>query len=352
MAMIDAQMMGDARSGARTVVDAPFARALLRVAEARPEVVGLSADLSKYTDIGPFAEAYPERFFQMGMAEANMMGVAGGLARVGYVPFVTTYGVFATRRAYDQVAMSIALGRANVKIVAYLPGLTTPGGPTHQAIEDLSLMRALPNMVVIDPADALELEQAVEAIAEYDGPVYLRGLRGTVPTILSADYQFEIGRARLLRDGADVGSAGSSAGQGAAVGNSGETADVGLVSTGIMTERALAVADLLGAEGVRAAVLHASTLKPFDGEALLSLARRARVLVSVENGTVVGGLAGAVAETLARAGNAPPLLPLGVQDEFPVAGSLDFLLEQYRLTPAHIAKAATAALAARSLAEG
>jgi transketolase len=333
MAMIDAAMMG-AGAGTGAAVDAPFGRALLAVAEDRPEIVGLSADLSKYTDIGPFRDRYPERFFQMGMAEANMMGVAGGLARVGYVPFVTTYGVFASRRAFDQVAMSIALGRANVKIVAFLPGLTTPGGPTHQAIEDLALMRALPNMVVIDPADARELEQAVHGVAAYDGPVYLRGLRGTVPVILPPDYRFEIGKARLLR--------GDGEGE----------ADLGIVSTGIMTERALQAADLLAAEGTRVAVLHASTLKPFDAEAVVHLARRVKALVSVENGTVVGGLAGAVSETLARAGNAPPLLPLGVQDHFPVAGSLDYLLERYGLTPDAIGSAARAALATLALAEG
>jgi len=338
MAMIDAEMMGGPDQRARTTVDAPFARALLRLGEAREDVVGLSADLSKYTDIGPFSERYPERFFQMGMAEANMMGVAGGLARVGYVPFVTTYGVFASRRAFDQVAMSIALGRANVKIVAFLPGLTTPGGPTHQAIEDLSMLRALPNMVVIDPADGLELEQATEAIAAYDGPVYMRGLRGTVPVVLPADYRFEIGVARLLREPASGDASGG--------------VDIGLISTGVMTERALDAADLVAAEGPSVAVLHASTLKPFDGAAVLALARRATVLVTVENGTVIGGLAGTVSETLARAGGAPPLLPLGVQDQFPQAGSLDYLLEQYGLTGPQIAKSAMAALAARLLAEG
>ena len=251
-----------------------------------------------------------------------MMGIAGGLARVGYVLFVTTYGVFATRRAYDQVAMALALGRANVKIVAFLPGLTTPAGPTHQAIEDLGLMRPLPNMVVIDPADALEIGQAVHAIVEYQGPVYLRGLRGTVPIVLPDDYRFEIGVARLLRDGSDVG----------------------FVSAGIMTESALAAAELLAGEGISAAVLHASTLKPFDVEAVVDLARGVRALVTVENGTVVGGLAGAVAESLARAGLGTKVVMLGVQDRFPVAGSLEYLLEKYDLTPRAIAEAARTAL--------
>jgi transketolase len=331
MAMIDAAMMGSAGATAAVgaeaqAVDAPFARALLALARAREDVVGLSADLAKYTDIGPFAEAYPARFFQVGIAEANMMGIAAGLARVGYTPFVTTYGVFASRRAYDQVAMSIALGRLNVKIFAYLPGLTTPGGPTHQAIEDLALMRALPNMTVIDPADARELQQVVQAVADHDGPVYVRGLRGVVPIVLPADYQFEIGTARLLRDTSHGG-------------------HVGLVATGIMTERALLAADLLEQRGIRTAVLHASSLKPFDSEAVRALAARVPLLVTIENGTIVGGLGSAVADVLATIGSGTRLSMLGVRDEFPVAGSLDFLLERYGLTPSAIAETVTSTLA-------
>jgi transketolase len=326
MAMIDAAMMGAVTAvGAEAqAVDAPFGRALLALGQARADVVGLSADLSKYTDIGPFAEAFPNRFFQTGMAEANLMGIAAGLARVGYTPFVTTYGVFASRRAFDQVAMAIALGRQNVKIFAFLPGLTTPGGPTHQAIEDVALMRALPNMTVIDPADARELQQVVQAVAAHDGPAYVRGLRGVVPIVLPADYQFEIGRARLLRDGRHVG----------------------LVSTGIMTERAIGAADLLDRRGIRAAVLHASSLKPFDTAAVRTLAARVPAIFSIENGTVVGGLGSAVAEALAGAGSGTRLTMLGVQDHFPVAGSLEFLLEKYGLTPAAIAETVASALAA------
>jgi transketolase len=304
-------------------VDAPFGRALLALGKARADVVGLSADLSKYTDIVPFAEAYPSRFFQTGMAEANLMGIAAGLARVGYTPFVTTYGVFASRRAFDQVAMAIALGRQNVKIFAFLPGLTTPGGPTHQAIEDVALMRTLPNMTVIDPADAHELQQVVQAVAEHDGPAYVRGLRGVVPIVLPADYRFEIGKARLLRDGRHVG----------------------LVSTGIMTERALQAADLLEGRGIRVSVLHASTLKPFDVMAVRALATRVPAIYSIENGTVVGGLGSAVAEALAGAGSGTPLTMLGVQDHFPVAGSLEYLLEKYGLTPTAIAETVATGLA-------
>ena len=320
MAMIDAAMMGTVAAEAQAV-DAPFGRALLALGKARADVVGLSADLSKYTDILPFAQAFPEGFHQVGMAEANMMGIAAGLARVEYTPFVTTYGVFASRRAFDQVAMAIALGRQNVKIFAFLPGITTPGGPTHQAIEDVALMRCLPNMVVIDPADARELAQVVPAVAEHDGPAYVRGLRGVVPIVLPADYQFEIGKARLLRDGADVG----------------------LISSGVMTERVLQAVHILAARGVQASVLHASSLKPFDVAAVRDLATRVPAIISVENGTVIGGLASATAEALAAAGAGVPLTALGIQDVFPVAGSLEYLLEKYGLTPAAIADAAEAA---------
>jgi transketolase len=236
---------------------------------------------------------------------------------------VTTYGVFASRRAFDQVAMAIALGRQNVKIFAFLPGLTTPGGPTHQAIEDVALMRTLPNMVVIDPADAREIQQVVLAVAEHDGPAYVRGLRGVVPIVLPDGYQFEIGKARLLRDGRHVG----------------------LVSTGVMTERALQAAELLDRRGIRASVLHASSLKPFDVAAVRTLAARVPAIVSIENGTIVGGLGSAVAEVLAGAGSGTPLTMLGIKDHFPVAGSLDYLLEKYGLTPAAIAETVTATLA-------
>ena len=320
MAMIDAAMMGTVAAEAQAV-DAPFGRALLALGKARADVVGLSADLSKYTDILPFAQAFPERFTQVGMAEANMMGIAAGLARVGYTPFVTTYGVFASRRAFDQVAMAIALGRQNVKIFAFLPGITTPGGPTHQAIEDVALMRCLPNMVVIDPADARELGQAVQTVADHDGPTYVRGLRGVVPIVLPEGYQFEIGKARLLRHGSDVG----------------------LITSGVMTEQALQAAQILAARGVQASVLHASSLKPFDAAAVHELAARVPAIVSVENGTVIGGLASATAEALAAAGAGTPLTALGIQDVFPVAGSLDYLLEKYGLTPVAIADTAQAA---------
>nr|MBA3709497.1 transketolase family protein [Planctomycetota bacterium] len=221
--------------GAVNVATAPFGHALVAAGECDGRIVGMTADLGKYTDMHVFAARFPERFVQVGMAEQNLIGIAAGLARTGHVPFATTYCVFATRRAYDFIAIGAALGRANVKIVAGLPGLTTGYGGTHQGIEDLALMRSIPGLVVIDPADATEMAQATAAAAAHDGPVYLRLLRGQVPVVFDpALHRFEIGKARLLRDGGDAA----------------------IVSTGLMTPRALDAADTLAAEGIRVSVLH------------------------------------------------------------------------------------------------
>src|SRR5947208_1938372 len=184
---------------------APFGRALAALAETRPEIVGLTADLGKYTDLHIFAQAHPDRFYQMGMAEQLLMCAAAGLAREGFMPFATTYAVFAARRAYDFICMAIAEENLNVKIVCALPGLTTGYGPSHQATEDVAMFRGMPNLTIIDPCDALEVEQAVPVIAAHDGPVYMRLLRGNVPLVLDKyDYQFELGKAKLLRDGRDA----------------------------------------------------------------------------------------------------------------------------------------------------
>lgn len=319
--MIDSKL-----TAARHTRSMPFGTALLEVARRRDDIVVLSADLAKYTDIAPVVEAFPERFFQIGMAEQNMMGIAGGLWRSGFAPWVTTYGVFATRRAYDQIAISLALGRADVKIAAFLPGLTTNGGPTHQAIEDLATMRALPNMVVIDPADATEIGQAVEVLAEYRGPVYLRGLRGQVPVLLPEGYRFELGKARLLREGSDVG----------------------IISTGLMLEYVLKAADELAVRGISAAVLHISTLKPFDGASVTLLARDVPALVTAENHTTVGGLAGAVTQILAAEGLQRPLRMCGIEDRFAEAGMPPYLFRRYGLTTSRIVELATEARAAAS----
>ena len=295
----------------RPTVQAPFGMALRALGHVRADIVGLTADLAKYTDVLPFAEAFPSRFFNVGMAEQNMIAMAAGLAKTGLVPYCTTYGVFATRRAYDFVAIACAHSRLKVRIFAGLPGLTTSYGGTHQAIEDLALMRAVPGLTVIDPCDATEMMQLVPAIVDVDGPVYVRLVRGTVPVVLDpARYRFEVGKARQLREGRDVG----------------------LVSTGFMTDRALQAAERLAAQGIDAAVLHASTLKPFDAEAVVELAGSVTRLVTIENHVVSGGLGTAVAETLVDHRVRQPLTRLGLPDQWLECGSVASLQDKYGLT--------------------
>jgi transketolase len=305
--------------GAEQTTNAPFGHALIEAAQANPRIVGLTADLGKYTDIHLFAERFPERFFQIGMAEQNLVGVAAGLARTGFIPFATTYCVFATRRAYDFIAIGAALGNANVKIIAGLPGLTTGYGGTHQGIEDLALMRSIPNLTVIDPCDATELAQIIPVIAAHRGPVYLRLLRGQVPIVFDPlHYHFELGKAKLLCDGADVA----------------------IVSTGLMTSRALKAVAQLAKSGVRAALLHVSTIKPFDVDGVLSLLRRVPRVVTAENHFVTGGLGSAVADAVVDAGLAVKMRRIGIPDCFCESGSIPYLVERYRMTANHIAAAA------------
>lgn len=308
------------------VVSAPFGHALVAAGERNEKILGLTADLGKYTDILPFAEVFPERFFNVGMAEQNLIGIAAGLARTGFIPFCTTYCVFATRRAYDFIAIGCALSRTNVKIIAGLPGLTTGYGGTHQGIEDLALMRAIPNLTVIDPCDATEIAQATAAIAEFDGPVYMRLLRARVPVVLDpATYRFKIGKARLLRDGTEIV----------------------LLSTGLMTQRTLEAAIELASQGVSAAVLHVSTLKPFDRETVLSLLEKVPNVVVAENHATTGGLASAVADAAVDAGLPLRMKRIGIPDEFCECGSLPHLAQRYKMDTPSIVAAANAVLGRR-----
>jgi transketolase len=305
--------------GAEQTANAPFGEALIRAAEANPRIVGLTADLGKYTDIHLFANRFPERFFQIGMAEQNLIGVAAGLARTGFIPFATTYCVFASRRAYDFIAIGAALGSANVKILAGLPGLTTGYGGTHQGIEDLALMRSIPNLTVIDPCDATELTQVIPAIAEHPGPAYVRLMRGQVPITLDpANYQFEIGKAKLLCEGADVA----------------------IISTGLMTARALKSVAELNLKGVRAALLHVSTLKPFDKASVLALVKTVPRVVTAENHFITGGLASAVADAVADAGVAVQLRRIGIPDCFCESGTIPYLVKRYQMDTENITAAA------------
>jgi transketolase len=303
--------------GQRTT-SAPFGHALSRLAQERPEIVGLSADLAKYTDMHVFREAHPDRFFQMGMAEQTLLGAAAGMAEVGLVPFASTYSVFATRRAYDFLCLDIAEPGLNVNVVGALPGLTTGYGPSHQASEDLAILRGCPNLTIVDPCDSVDIEEAVPALAAAPGPTYMRLLRGAVPTVLDEyDYRFELGKAAELRTGRDVV----------------------LISTGLMTMRALQAAARLEADHVDVAVLHVPTIKPLDTEAILRAARTDRLVVTLENHTVIGGLAESVASTLAFAGVGTRVVPIALPDEFLAAGALPTLHDRYSLsTDAVVAK--------------
>lgn len=299
-----------ADEGQRTA-KAPFGQALVRLAQERTDVVGLSADLAKYTDMHVFREAFPERFFQMGMAEQVMLGAAAGMAEVGLVPFASTYSVFATRRAYDFLCLDIAEPALNVNVVGALPGLTTGYGPSHQATEDLAILRAMPNLTIVDPCDSLDIEQAVPALAAAPGPTYMRLLRGNVPTVLDEyDYTFELGKAALLRPGRDVL----------------------MISTGLMTMRALQAARQLERDHVDVAVLHAPTIKPFDTGTVLRETAGDRLVVTLENHSVVGGLAESVASCLAFAGRGRRIVPIALPDEFLAAGALPTLHDRYGLS--------------------
>ena len=301
-----------AAPGQRTT-SAPFGHALAALARERPEIVGLTADLGKYTDLHVFAQAHPGRFYQMGMAEQLLMAAAAGMAHEGLMPFATTYAVFASRRAYDFICLGIAEERLNVKIVCALPGLTSGYGPSHQATEDLAMFRAMPNLVIVDPCDAHEIEQAVPAIAAHDGPVYMRLLRGSVPLVLDEyGYRFELGRAALLRDGSDAL----------------------IVASGLMTMRALETAELLRRDGIAAGVLHVPTIKPLDEAAILAAAGRSgRMLIVAENHSVVGGLGEAVAGLLLRSGVTPAAFrQVALPDEFLAAGALPTLHDRYGIS--------------------
>ena len=294
----------------------PYGRALVDLARRRGDILCLSGDLTKQTEVDLFQAELPERFIHGGMAEANMMGMAGALARCGYIPFVHTFGVFATRRPFDQIANAIAYPNLPVRIVGFMPGVSTPGGPSHQAIDDVALMRALPNMTVMDVADAVETRQVAEAIVDMPGPVYLRLKRGEIPVIFDDDHVLRPGRADVLVPGSDVA----------------------LFACGMMLAAALAAARALGEHGVSVSVINVPTIKPLDAATVQEAAAAASIVVTAENHSVIGGLGSAVAETIAEAGLGRPLRRIGLRDTF-AEGSLDgpYLFGKYGLsTPALI----------------
>ncbi|HEY3271363.1 MAG TPA: transketolase C-terminal domain-containing protein, partial [Geothrix sp.] len=285
-------------------------------------IIVFDADLAGSTRTSKFAKAFPDRFFNMGAAEQGMVAAAAGASTTGVVPFVSTFAMFATGRAYEFVRQAVGVGHQNVKIVATHAGLTVgEDGGTHQCLEDLALMRMIPGMTVISPADAIETKQVIRAAHAYKGPVYVRLTRDKFPRIHGEDYRFQIGKAVVMRPGKDVL----------------------LVGCGLGTSICLAAAELLATEGIEATVLHSPTIKPFDRETLLRLAKTHKAVVTCEEHQAHGGLGGVVAELLSEA-HPMPLRRVGVHDQFGQSGKPELLLEAYGITPAAVAAAAKGAL--------
>jgi transketolase len=292
------------------IVPRPHARNLLRWAADKPRVVVFSADLTSSCEVDDFRAAYPDRFFSFGMAEQNMMGFAAGMAREGYFPYIHTFGVFICRRPFDQVAMSIGYPHLPVRLIGFLPGITTPGGVTHQAIDDVGLMRLIPNMTVLECGDATDVESVLDVAQSVTGPVYVRMLRGEVPRLFDASQPLRLNSARVLRRGTEVA----------------------ILSSGICTEEALRATQALQDRGVSLSHLHVSTLKPLSDPQLRAALQSARCgVITMENHSVVGGLGSAVAEVMAEAGIGRRLIRLGLRDQYAHGASRPYLLKEHGL---------------------
>lgn len=290
-----------------------YGKALKKLAEDK-NVVVLEADLGKATKSIEFKKYAAERYFNMGIAEGDMVGTAAGLATCGKVPFASTFAMFAAGRAFEQIRNSVAYPNLNVKIVATHAGITVgEDGGSHQAIEDISLMRSIPNMVVLNPADAVEAEKAIFAAKEYYGPVYIRLGRSATPDIHNEDYEFKIGKGEVLTKGDDVA----------------------IVATGLMVAKALEAAKILSEQEIDATVVNISTIKPFDNDLIIDIAKRIGKIVTVEEHSIIGGLGSAVAEVLIEE-YPVKIKRIGINDEFGRSGSAEVLLEKYNLTAEYI----------------
>jgi transketolase len=300
------------------MVSRPHARNLVRWAKDRPEVIVLSGDLTGSCEIDDFQKAYPDRFFSMGMAEQNMMGFAAGLAREGLRPYIHTFAVFLYRRPYDQLAMSIVYPNLPVRLFGFLPGILSPGGVTHQAIEDVGVLRSLPNLTILECGDATEVESVLDMAESVPGPVYVRMLRGDVPRLFPPSDPMRLGQARQLAAGTDVT----------------------LLSSSICTEEAMRATAALRSRGVSIAHLHVSTLKPFTDPILLDAAASARYgVITMENHSILGGLGTAMAEMMAEAGLGKKLVRLGLKDVFAHGASRAYLMKEYGLDATALVRA-------------
>ncbi|KGP77092.1 transketolase [Desulfosporosinus sp. Tol-M] len=294
-----------------------YGQALLILGAENPKVVVLDADLSKSTKTADFAKKYPERFFNMGIAEANLLGTAAGLAAAGKIPFASTFAIFAVGRAFEQIRNSIAYPKLNVKIAATHAGITVgEDGGSHQAVEDMAIMRAVPNMVVLVPADGEETRQVILAAAKYNGPVYIRMGRLAVPLLFGEDYHFEIGKANVLQEGTDAA----------------------IMANGLMVSTALEAAGELAAEGINVSVVNVASVKPLDEETIVRIAKQTKAVVTAEEHNIIGGLGSAIAEVLGE--KLPtPMVRVGIKDLFGESGHPQELLEKYGLTKKDLIKA-------------
>lgn len=292
------------------IVKRPHARNMIRLAQRTPKILVLSADLTSSCEVNDFRDLYPDRFYSMGLAEQNMISFAAGLAREGFFPYVHTFAVFICRRAFDQVAMSIAYPNLKVRLIGFLPGITTPGGVTHQAIDDIGLMRLLPNMHILECGDATEVESVLDVAQDLNGPVYIRMLRGEVPRLFPAHQPMQFNQARNLFLGSDIT----------------------VISSGICTEEAIKAIPIMRNNGVSVNHMHVSTLKPFhDPQVLEAIASAKLGIITMENHTIIGGLGSAIAEIIAEKGMAKQLIRLGLKDEYAHGASRSYLMKKYSL---------------------
>ena len=286
------------------------ARNLVEWAREKSNIVVLSADLTSSTEIDLFKNTYPERFFSMGIAEQNMLSFAGGLAREGFIPLIHTFAVFIYRRAYDQIAMSVAYPNLPVKMFGFLPGIMTPGGATHQAIEDISVMRSLPNMTILECGDATDGEAVLDVANAVNGPVYVRILRGEIPRLFAASEPMQLGKSRIISEGNDLV----------------------LLSSGICTEEAIRATQALTEKGVSIQHMHISTLKPFNDDTVLeAIANSKYGVITMENHSIIGGLGTVIAERMAEEGLGKKLVRIGLRDTFVHGASKQYLMKEYGL---------------------
>ena len=291
-----------------------YGKALVKLGQINEDVVVLDADLSKSTKTNDFFKAYPKRFFNMGIAEQNLVGAACGLAAAGKIPFASTFAMFATGRAFEVIRNSACYPKLNVKICATHAGITVgEDGGSHQSVEDISLMRSIPNMTVVVPADGIEAEKMIFEAAKFEGPMYVRLGRSAVPTIFGEDYNFEIGKGVVLREGTDAT----------------------IIACGIMVNEALIAADMLKEENINVRVINMSTIKPIDKELIINAAKETKAIITAEEHSIIGGLGSAVSEVVCES-NPVIVKKIGMNDCFGESGTPTELLEKYGLTASNI----------------